>query len=92
MRKKNKDKAEGFFSRVTAPEENPHSATGTYDVVFTTRSEYKNNSIQKKTIPKCYCGTCYVLGSDIIKSVYSLKHMIIEDHNPLIFNPFSGGV
>jgi hypothetical protein len=56
------------------------ATNGAYEVSFPTTTEYK-----KISIPKCHCGTCYVLGSDVIRSIYNLQH-IIEENNPLIFS------
>ena len=61
----------------------PESPTTEIDKVYS-HPEYKKFIFSNK----CYCGTCEVLGSDFIKLIYELGH-IIQDHDPSIYDPMN---
>lgn len=63
---------------------NPQGEQGFSSKVFSP-TEYKKFAPSKTE--KCFCGTCDLLGSDVIRSIYNLEHMI-EDNNSQIFQFF----
>jgi hypothetical protein len=53
-------------------------------------STYKKHGYKDNLsfLPKCFCGTCGILGIERIRSIYNSNHML-EDANPLIFSFFT---
>lgn len=66
--------------------QNPTPATDD-DYNLSTNTEYKK-IIVKKCFCSFRCGTCDVLGNDLIQKQYNdFNHILIEDDSKLIFYP-----
>ena len=79
LKTRNKNSADRRLPWTTTQTSQPGPATEP-EVIFTSQSRYKKITNSNR----CYCGTCVVLGQDVINKFYSAEHLIPENSDLIL--------